>query len=302
MIHRTEGWRFGVLLWLAFLLSACQTQPARQEKPHACEPAPQPSQTTAQQPSQPAGHNNLNAVLWMQTAAEYRALTRQAYHAATLNLKDALADHHWTAALEQTDEYENLPPAVILDVDETVLDNSRYQAWLIQKDKRFSRVSWDWWISTGKAGAVPGALEFIRAAQKKGVKVFLVSNRECRKRKGRAEACPQKQDIVDNLARLGLKGFPARQILLKGERKEWGSEKKDRRFLLSVRYRILMLFGDDLGDFIPGVRKLSWQKRAELVEKYRNRWGQRWFVLPNPSYGSWQRVLGKPSKKQLRGF
>ncbi len=294
---RPVGW-----LLLAGLLTACQTQPVRQEKAQACEPASQPAQPVVQQPARPEAHNNLNAVLWMQTAAEYRALARQAYRSASLNLDRALANRRWTAALEQTDEYENLPPAVILDVDETVLDNSRYQAWLIQKDKRFSRVSWDWWISTGKAGAVPGALDFIRSARKKGVKVFLVSNRECRKRKGNASACPQKQDIVDNLARLGLKGFSPRQILLKGERKEWGSEKKDRRFLLSVRYRILMLFGDDLGDFIPGVRKLSWQKRAELVEKYRRRWGERWYMLPNPSYGSWQRVLGKPSKKQLRGF
>ncbi len=302
MNHGTRYLRLGVFPALLLLLSACQTQPVRQEKPQACEPAQQPVRPVAQQPVQPEAHNNLHAVLWMQTAAEYRALARQAYRSASLNLDRALANRRWTAALEQTDEYENLPPAVILDVDETVLDNSRYQAWLIQKGKRFSRVSWDWWISTGKARAVPGALDFIRAAQKKGVKVFLVSNRECRKRKGRAESCPQKQDIVHNLARLGFKDFPARQILLKGERKDWGSEKKDRRFLLSVRYRILMLFGDDLSDFIPGVRKLSWQKRAELVEKYRSRWGERWYVLPNPSYGSWQRVLGKPSKKQLRGF
>ncbi len=288
----------GVLL---SFLAGCQTQPVRQTQPQACEPSP-PVQVSEPKPAPPEQHDNLNAVLWMQKSAEYRALARQAFRMAEDNLERALADRRWTAALEQVDEYENLPPAVILDVDETVLDNSRYQAWLIRKNKKYSSISWDWWISTGKAEAIPGALEFIRQARKKGVRVFLVSNRSCRKRKGNTDPCPQKRDIIANLERLGLKGIGPKQILLRGERKEWGSEKKDRRFLLSVRYRILMLFGDDLGDFIPGVRKLSWQKRAELVEKYRMRWGVRWYMLPNPSYGSWQRVLGKPSKDMLRAF
>ncbi len=291
--------RGSVLGLLVLGLAGCQSQmPVRQPvtEPKACPPAP------AVAPKPCKAHDNLNATLWMQTAAEYRALALQTYQAAAGQLDRALADRSWTAALEQVDEYENLPPAVILDVDETVLDNSRYQGWLIQKNKRFSKVSWDWWISTAKADAIPGALAFIRYARKRGVQVFLVSNRTCKPRKGVKGACPQKGDIIRNLERLGLDGITEKQILLRNERKQWGAEKKDRRFLLSVRYRILMLFGDDLADFIPGVGRLSWQKRAELVARYQQRWGRRWFMLPNPAYGSWQRVLGKPGRTLLRGF
>jgi acid phosphatase len=79
----------------------------------------------AAEPSIEAGIDNLNAVLWVQTSVEYRANSLQAYALAGRLLDDALADPRWTAALEQTGgDYRDLPPAVIVDVDETVLDNS----------------------------------------------------------------------------------------------------------------------------------------------------------------------------------
>src|SRR6187401_1865157 len=78
------------------------------------------SQTPARpRSSTSAAHENLNAVLWVQTALEYEASALQAYRLAALQLDAALADPSWTAATEQKGDASKLPPAVILDIDET---------------------------------------------------------------------------------------------------------------------------------------------------------------------------------------
>src|SRR5262249_28189556 len=79
---------------------------------------------------QPA-NDLLNAVLWMQRSVEYKASALSAFALARLRLDQALADPNWTAApKEQTGNYRSLPPAVIVDIDETIFDNSGYQAWM----------------------------------------------------------------------------------------------------------------------------------------------------------------------------
>src|SRR6056297_1827847 len=102
----------------------------------------------------------LHAVLWTQTAAEFDALALQTYAAARDALADALADPDWTAAPEQVgmEGFETLPPAVVLDVDETVLDNSAYEARLIEDDAIFDRETWSAWVEEEAAPPVPGAL------------------------------------------------------------------------------------------------------------------------------------------------
>ena len=80
---------------------------------------------------------NLNNVLWVQTAAEYQASCNQVYNSALLNIETAIADSRWTAALEQKENFQELPPAVIFDVDETVLDNSPYQAQLVLDESQY---------------------------------------------------------------------------------------------------------------------------------------------------------------------
>src|SRR5262245_55231501 len=74
-------------------------------------------------------NDTLNAVLWMQRSVEYKANTLGAYALAQIRLDQALADKNWTAApAEQKGAYQDLPPAIIMDADETILDNSGYQA------------------------------------------------------------------------------------------------------------------------------------------------------------------------------
>src|SRR5690348_16365399 len=105
----------------------------------------------------------------MQTAPEYRAGTEQVYRLATERIANPGPG---TAALEQVnvpaEQLAKLPTAVILDLDETVLDNTVYQVRLVHDQKVFDNKSWGEWVATGQADAVPGAREFIAAAHRLG--------------------------------------------------------------------------------------------------------------------------------------
>src|SRR5690349_11405332 len=122
-------------------------------------------------------HERLHGVLWIQTSAEYRILTKASYAQAEDALDRALADRTWTAALEQTDGFQSLPPAIIMDLDETVLDNSPFEGRLVKDRTPFMRDKWNQWVEEAAAKALPGALEFIAHAQEKDVTVFFVTNR-----------------------------------------------------------------------------------------------------------------------------
>jgi len=88
-----------------------------------------------------------------------------------------------------------------------------------------------------------------------------------------------------------------------GEQDGWTSEKKSRREYIAERYRIVMLFGDDLGDFLPGVKNnITPQERDRLVREHKNNWGRMWFMLSNPTYGSWLNVLGDPKSRYIRSY
>jgi len=233
----------------------------------------------------PRTNENLNAVLWTQTSVEFRASAHQAYTAARHALGEALADATWSASLEQQQAggYEGLPPAVVLDVDETVLDNSPYQAALVRDDAAFTPESWNAWVDQARARPVPGALEFTRQAAEQGVAVVYVTNRE-----HSLEAATRRN--------LQTEGFPLAQeaqydaLLMKNEQDDWGSDKGSRRRVVAERFRILLLLGDNLGDFLSDVRG-TLQERDQRAGPHAAYWGSRWIVLPNPQYGSWDAAL-----------
>jgi 5'-nucleotidase (lipoprotein e(P4) family) len=225
----------------------------------------------------------LNATLWVQTSAEYVGAAEQAYRLARLMLDRALEDPAWTAALEQAEAggYEALPPAVILDVDETVLDNSPYQARQILDHFEFETPTWHDWVREEKATPVPGALEFAQYAAERGVIVFYVTNR-------RAEV---EDPTRRNLERFGFPFVDGIDTLLtRDEREDWGSDKGSRRRVVGADHRILLLIGDNFGDFASGI-DTTVEARAQLAEQYAEMWGSRWILLPNPQYGSWDGAL-----------
>lgn len=277
-----------IAIALCALLAACASAPVP-------EPAPEAG-------ASPASHENLYATLYLQTAAEHKALSVMTYRSAQNMLDAALSDGNWTAALEQSGNYASLPAGVVFDVDETVLDNSPYQATLISEGLSYRSEHWDRWVAEARAPAVAGAVEFSRAAQARGVTLLYVTNRRCIARQTGGDPCPQRAETIANLVRAGFPEPEPGNVYLRSAEFGFERDKGSRRAAFARRFRILMLFGDDLGDFMSGVKGegVGRASRDALVEAHADRWGRSWFVLPNPSYGSWLDALGENPATHLR--
>ncbi len=218
------------------------------------------------------------SVLSAQTSAEFSANNMQTYNNARVYLDKALADDSWTAALEQKKDFKNKKPAIILDIDETVLDNSPFQARTIVKGLSYPN-GWVDWANEGQATAVAGVSDFLEFANKKGVKIFYVTNRIHILEKATKE----------NLIRLGLPFDNDIDVLLMKEENGWTSDKTSRRELIAKDYRILLMVGDQLTDFISSDEAyVHHVERKEIAAKYSDMWGTKWFVITNPMYGRWE--------------
>lgn len=177
------------------------------------------------------------------------------------------------------------PPAIVLDVDETVVDNSPYEAWRIRAGKPYDSASWADWVASAQAKAIPGAPEFIARAGALGFRVVFITNRTCPADgpfgpDGLHAACPQKAQTLANLARVLGRAVAPGDLMLRGDRADWAdSDKSARRLAVASTHRIAMLVGDDLNDFVP---RAKYDEQAQ--EK---RWGRSWVPIPNPTYGSW---------------
>jgi acid phosphatase len=223
-------------------------------------------------------NDTLNAVLWMQRSIEYKANTIAIYALAKIRLDEALADKSWTAATEQTGAYQDLAPAIIMDADETVVDNSPYEAGLVTSRTDFNPKTWTIWVKDAKAKAVPGAVEFAKYADSKGVKVFYVTNRTKEEEEGTRK----------NMEALGFPmGGNVDTFLTNKEHDDWTSAKGSRRAFVAKDYRVLLLLGDNFGDFSDDYKK-SEDDRLKAFEAASAHWGHDWLMLPNPTYGSFE--------------
>jgi 5'-nucleotidase (lipoprotein e(P4) family) len=220
----------------------------------------------------------LNATLWMENSVEYRANTLAMYQLAKIRLDEALADKNWTAATEQTGAYQDLPPAIILDGDETVIDNGAYESWLVVAGKEFGSETWGAWVASADADPVPGALEFTKYADSKGVKVFYVTNR----------SADQEEATRKNMEALGFPmGGNVDTFLTNKEKEDWTSKKGTRRAFVAKNYRILLLAGDNYGDFSDDYSKSEADRLASLQANMAHV-GHDWIVIANPEYGSFE--------------
>lgn len=234
------------------------------------------------------------SLYWVKHAAEYRALSRQAYRLATRDLPAFLADSSWSALPGQQDAAV-LPPAVILDVDETVVSNVDFQ---LTFERPFANWKLEEFSRTTRAVPVEGVKEFVEAARAMGIDVFFVTNRPCEPRPGEDDSCPQRQTTIEDIAEVGIE-TDAGHVLLSEER-GWTREKLTRRQHIARTHRVLMLVGDDYGDFVPCVRDepvgpctkpATLASRARQLDEYDRYWGHGWYILPNPMHGSWTSVL-----------
>ena len=233
----------------------------------------------AVQAQEPQPSDLLLATLWMQRSVEFKGNALTVYALARIRLDQALADKSWTAAPnEQKGDYQNLPPAVILDLDETAIDNSPYEVWMLKTNQTFSTKTWNEFCAAQISRAIPGAVEFSKLADSKGVKVFYVSNR----------AVETENDTRANMERLGFPmGGNVDTFLMQNEKPEWGSAKSTRRAAIAKDYRVLLNFGDNFGDFDDRYRA-SEADRLKAFDENKDRWGREWLMLANPTYGSFE--------------
>jgi len=219
----------------------------------------------------------LLATLWTQRSVEYKANALTVFALARIRLDEALVDRSWTAApAEQTGDYQTLPPAVILDIDETLLDNSKYQVWMMKNDKTFSTKTWNEFCAAQISTAVPGALAFVKYADSKNVKIFYITNR----------AAETEKDTRENMQKLGFPlGGNVDTFLMQNEKPEWGSAKSTRRAVVTKHYRVLLNIGDNFGDFDDRYRT-SEADRLKAFDSDMAYWGKQWLMIANPTYGS----------------
>lgn len=217
---------------------------------------------------------NMMSVLWFQTSGEVKALYYQGYNLGKMRLEEILSRKVNKKALK---------PAIVLDLDETIIDNSPFQAWEVCNGKS-SSFGWDDWVKRSEAKLLPGALDFLKYAQSRGVEIYYISNRK--------ESL--KTATVQNLKNIGVPMADQEHVLLRhpGEK-----GKEERRIQVAKTHDIILLFGDNLGDF-SGFDHLSAEERGKAVEKQKEEFGKKLIVFPNPMYGDWEEALYKEQSVQ----
>lgn len=202
-----------------------------------------------------------HSLYWQKNSAEYVALSYQAYNIAKLRLDEELNSNL------------NKRPAIVIDLDETVLNNLPYNEMLIDSSKVFTQESWSKWVNKKIATKVPGSLEFINYAKSKNVKIVYLSNR-------RVE---NYEPTKENLITLGYPFDDDTLMLLRDET----SDKTPRRNTLKD-YEIIMLLGDNLADFNSVFYKKSNKERIQSVDSLSKLFGDKFIVFPNLIYGDWE--------------
>ena len=290
-----------LLIWvMALLLSGCEHT---QSKGQGVEDVGGTDEANAQR-----SREILYATLWMQHSTEYRAAALQAFESARAQLKTATKCGTAEAGqLKQSkgtcgakSPWAKRPAAVIFDLDETLLDNSAYQAFQIKHRELHDDARWETWVKSEEALEVAGAVDFVKSASKLA-RIYYVSNRACRQPIDKAgteqklrEQCPQ---LLDTMSRMEKLGFPKAKdrssFYLQGMYADLKS-KEDIRKKIAGDHRISMLLGDNLEDFVAS-RAAYAENEATLSPL----WGKRWFILPNPAYGSWPEVLSADIEQEV---
>ncbi|TDG34857.1 5'-nucleotidase, lipoprotein e(P4) family [Pedobacter changchengzhani] len=205
----------------------------------------------------------VKSVAWTRTSGEYRALSFQAYNFATLSLDKALSE-----------KKDKRPKCVVVDIDETVLDNSEYYEVAIKEKKPLNWENWKNWLLTQSADTVPGAATFLRYAASKNVEVFYLTNREI----------DFNESTLINFKKFNLPNADTAHYLPMITT----YNKEGRRAEIAKNYNILLFAGDNLSDFTSFFYK-NGENINEKVDEHQKLFGTKFIVLPNSIYGSWAR-------------
>ena len=205
---------------------------------------------------------------WMQQSGEYQALAYQAFNTAKVAFDNASAA-------------KGKKKAVVVDLDETMVDNSAYAGWQVQHGKAFDGKDWTRWVNARQTQAVPGAVEFNNYVNTHGGTMFYVSNR---KDDG------EKVATVEDLKKLGFNGVTNQTLLLKKDKSSKSARFAD---IEKQGYDIVLYIGDNLNDFGDATYHKPNAERRQFVQANSQAFGKKFIVLPNPNYGDWEGGLAK---------
>ena len=210
-------------------------------------------------------------LLWMRTSAEYRALAYQGYNVAMNAVKMAVTDP----------SHQRKPLAIVLDADETVVDNTKLMGEsIVNGNGSFDAPWWRQAVHQGKSQAMPGAVEFLNEVHKQGVEIFYVSNRYA----------PVNLDVtIQNFKELGFPSVDKDHVLLF----EKDSDKQPRFDMIAKKYYVIVYMGDNAGDFPIGTKGKTPAERNSIIDAHKEDFGTTFVVFPNPAYGSWVSALAK---------
>ncbi len=205
---------------------------------------------------------------WFQTSAEARALYLQCFALAKMRYNENVKNSK-----------SKLPKAVVTDLDETVLDNSPFQARMIHENFEYSDKTWDEWVNDRKARALPGAVDFFNYVKSKGGIVISISNRT-------VETMDATIETMKNA------GFPfSEKEFLYLKEKGKGSDKTLRRELALKKYDVVLFLGDNLRDFSEIYSNRSNDFGAKAVDDTKAEFGTKFIIFPNPMYGEWEKAM-----------
>ena len=229
------------------------------------------AQEALKQKQQYQAETETMGLLWMRTSAEYRALAYQGYNVAINAVKMAVTDP----------SHQRKPLAIVLDADETVVDNTKLMGEsIVNGNGRFDAPWWRQAVHQGKSQAMPGAVEFLNEVHKQGVEIFYVSNRYA----------PVNLDVtIQNFKELGFPSVDKDHVLLF----EKDSDKQPRFDMIAKKYYVIVYMGDNAGDFPIGTKGKTLAERNSIIDAHKEDFGTTFVVFPNPAYGSWVSALAK---------
>ena len=229
------------------------------------------AQEALKQKQQYQAETETMGLLWMRTSAEYRALAYQGYNVAMNVVKMAVTDP----------SHQRKPLAIVLDADETVVDNTKLMGEsIVNGNGRFDAPWWRQAVHQGKSQAMPGAVDFLNEVHKQGVEIFYVSNRYA----------PVNLDVtIQNFKELGFPSVDKDHVLLF----EKDSDKQPRFDAIAKKYYIVLYMGDNAGDFPIGTKGKTLAERNGIIDAHKEDFGTTFVVFPNPAYGSWVSALAK---------
>ena len=229
------------------------------------------AQEALKQKQQYQAETETMGLLWMRTSAEYRALAYQGYNVAMNAVKMAVTDP----------SHQRKPLAIVLDADETVVDNTKLMGEsIVNGNGRFDAPWWRQAVHQGKSQAMPGAVEFLNEVYKQGVEIFYVSNRYA----------PVNLDVtIQNFKELGFPSVDKDHVLLF----EKDSDKQPRFDMIAKKYYVVVYMGDNAGDFPIGTKGKTLAERNAIIDAHKEDFGTTFVIFPNPAYGSWVSSLAK---------